>query len=127
MEEFPDNAFYRLETKTPYEQKPLGSARTTAANRDFVAGKEAFLIFYAHNVTNVNLEKTRHFHKGCREIFTMEPFKANKPKECGIAQPEGSGLVVDFAEKSDHPKSNLTQAGVYVAGPQIFDYIPNKK
>jgi len=127
VEEFLNNSSYRLEIKTFYEEELLGSAGTIAANRDFVAGGEAFFIFYADNLTNVNLQKMRQFHKGHGGILTMGLFKADKPKECGIAELDGKGLVVDFAEKPDHPKSDLANAGVYVANPQIFDYIPNKK
>jgi len=35
--------------------------------------------------------------------------------------------VVDFVEKPDHPKSDLANAGVYIASPEIFDYIPKRE
>jgi len=127
VEEFLNNSSYRLEIKTFCEEELLGSAGTIAANRDFVAGEEAFFILYADNLTNVNLEKMWQFHKGHGGVLTMGLFKANKPGECGIAELDRKGLVVDFAEKPHHPKSDLANAGVYVASPQIFDYIPNKK
>ena len=127
VEEFLNNASYRLEIKTFYEEKLLGSAGTLAANRDFVAGEKPFFIFYADNLTNMNLEKMWQFHKAHSGIFTMGLFKADRPKECGIVRLDGNGLVVDFVEKPDHPKSDLANAGVYVSSPQIFDYIPSKK
>ena len=127
VEEFLNSYSYRLKIRTFYEEKLLGSAGTIAANRDFVAGEEAFFIFYADNLTNVNLEKMRKFHKDHGGIFTMGLFKAKRLKECGIAELDAEGLVVDFVEKPHHPKSDLANAGVYVANPQIFDYIPNKE
>jgi len=127
VEEFLNKSSYRLKIRTFYEEKLLGSAGTIAANRDFVAGEEGFFIFYADNLTNVNLEKMRKFHKGHGGILTMGLFKANKPKECGIAELDRNRLVVEFAEKPHHPKSDLANAGVYMASPQIFDYIPHKE
>ncbi len=127
VEQFLDSASYRLRIKTFYEEKLLGSAGTIAVNRDFVAGEEAFFVLYADNLTNVNLEKMRKFHMNHGGICTIGLFKANNPKECGIAELSADGLVVDFAEKPPHPKSDLANAGVYIASPEIFDYIPKKE
>jgi len=127
VEEFLDSTSYRLKIKTFYEEKLLGSAGTIAVNRDFVAGEEAFSIFYADNLTNVNLEKMHKFHMNHGGICTIGLFKANNPKECGIAELNADGLVVDFVEKPNHPKSDLANAGVYIASPEIFDYIPKRE
>jgi len=127
VEQFLDSASYRLKIKTFYEEKLLGSAGTIAVNRDFVAGEEAFFILYADNLTDVNLQKMHKFHMNHGGICTIGLFKANNPKECGIAELNADGLVVDFVEKPDHPKSDLANAGVYIASPEIFDYIPNQK
>ena len=127
VEEFLDSASYGLTIKTAYEENLLGSAGTILANRDFVAGEEAFFVLYADNLTNVDLEKMRKFHMNHGGICTLGLFKANNPEECGIAEPNPDGLVVDFVEKPDHPKSDLANAGVYVASPEIFDYIPNQE
>ena len=127
VEQFLDSASYRPKIKTFYEEKLLGSAGTIAANQDFVAGEEAFFILYADNLTNANLEKMRKFHMNHGGICTIGLFKANNPKECGIAELNADGLVVDFVEKPDHPKSDLANAGVYIANPEIFDYIPKRE
>ncbi len=127
VEQFLDSASYRLKIKTFYEEKLLGSAGTIAVNRDFVVGEEAFFILYADNLTNVNLEKMRKFHMNHGGVCTIGLFKANNPKECGIAELSADGLVVDFAEKPPHPKSDLANAGVCIASPEIFDYIPKKE
>jgi len=127
VEEFLDSTSYRPKIKTFYEEKLLGSAGTIAVNWDFVAGEEAFFVLYADNLTNANLEKMRKFHMNHGGICTLGLFKANNPKECGIAELNADGLVVDFVEKPPHPKSDLANAGVYIASPEIFDYIPNKE
>ena len=127
VEEFLDSTSYRLKIKTFYEERLLGSAGTIAVNRDFVAGEEAFFILYADNLTDVNLQKMRKFHMNHGGICTIGLFKANNPKECGIAELNADGLVVDFVEKPDHPKSDLANAGVYIANPGIFDYIPKRE
>ena len=127
VEEFLDSTSYRLKIKTFYEERLLGSAGTIAVNRDFVAGEEAFFILYADNLTDVNLQKMRKFHMNHGGICTIGLFKANNPKECGIAELNADDLVVDFVEKPRHPKSDLANAGVYIASPGIFDYIPKRE
>ena len=36
-------------------------------------------------------------------------------------------MITEFIEKPKHPASNLANAGIYVAGQEIFDYIPCNK
>ena len=56
----------------------------------------------------------------------MGLFQTNVPHQCGIVELNEDGLVVDFVEKPQHPKSNLGNAGVYVAGSELLRYIPDK-
>ncbi len=58
--------------------------------------------------------------------FTLGVFKTDRPKECGIVVLSDDGLVIDFEEKPEKPKSNLAAAGVYVADLRIFDFFPSK-
>ncbi len=107
-----------------HEPKLLGSGGTLLANREWVANGKHFFILYGDNLTNVNLSKMYEFHLGHGLPFTLGVFRADEPERCGIAEIDEDGLVVDFVEKPDKPKSDLAAAGIYVADQRIFDFFP---
>lgn len=107
-----------------YEESLLGSGGTVAANRDFVADDEDFLICYADNLTDVNLTAFQEFHQTHDGILSMALFHTNRPCECGIAALDKSRCIIEFEEKPAHPKSNLANAGLYIARKRLFDYLP---
>lgn len=113
-----------LQTMLVYEETLLGSAGTIRTNADWIEGEEQFLIAYADNLTNVNLTNLIQFHQERNAAFTMGLFHTDYPQGCGIATLDDDGLVVEFVEKPQNPKSNLANAGVYVASPTLLDYIP---
>jgi mannose-1-phosphate guanylyltransferase len=108
-----------------YEPTLLGSGGTIRANRGFVDRDEPFFICYADNLTNMDLTALRAEHEADGGVLTMALFRTNKPRECGIAELDSRGKVVDFVEKPPTPQSNLANAGVYAAGHGIFDYLPD--
>lgn len=109
-----------------YEPELLGSAGTLKANRGFVKGEASFFIAYADNLTDVNLEKMLQFHRTHSGVLTMGLFHAPQPQQCGIAQVDDKERIVAFVEKPKHPQSDLANAGIYVARPEFFSYIPDK-
>jgi mannose-1-phosphate guanylyltransferase len=54
----------------------------------------------------------------------MGLFRADRPWECGIAEMDKNFRIVSFVEKPKNPRSNLANAGVYVAGRGFIDRIP---
>lgn len=109
-----------------YEKELLGSGGTVLANRSFVENEEDFFICYADNLTETNLSSMMDFHKRNHALLTMGLFHTNNPKGCGIAACNAEGKVMEFVEKPEHPKSNLANAGIYVANKEIYDYIPHR-
>lgn len=109
-----------------HEPVLLGSAGTVAANRAFVAGESSFFVIYADNLTDMDLGAMLEFHTNRRSPFTMGLFEAAEPSQCGIAELDQAGRVVEFVEKPAQPKGNLANAGLYLAGPSLFDHIPSK-
>lgn len=110
-----------------YEPVLLGSGGTVAANKGFVANEEIFLICYADNLTNTNLSAMTEFHLSHNGTVTIGLFRANNPKQCGIIESDANGKIVGFIEKPQNPKSNLANAGIYVARKELFDLIPKKE
>lgn len=54
--------------------------------------------------------------------MTMALFRTNVPEQCGIVTMDTKKLIVEFVEKPEKPKSNLANAGIYVANLKIFKY-----
>jgi mannose-1-phosphate guanylyltransferase len=55
----------------------------------------------------------------------MALFDTDNPKICGIAALDDNDMVVSFEEKPKFPKSNLANAGLYIAKPDVIELIPN--
>jgi mannose-1-phosphate guanylyltransferase len=113
-----------LRVITSREPSLLGSAGTILANRLWVDNLNPFFILYGDNLTDVNLEKMLAFHRGHGLPFTLGLFKAENPKQCGIAEINADGMVTGFVEKPSKPKSDLAAAGVYIADSRIFQFFP---
>jgi len=110
------------------EPELLGSAGTIWHRRDFVDSDNDFMIFYADNLTNVDLKPFANFHQKCRGkkgILTMALFRAPNPGACGIAELDSDQKILAFTEKPENPKSNLANAGIYMASQEIFEFFPS--
>ena len=104
-----------------FEERLLGSLGTIIDNKNFVAQEEDFFVFYADNLTNVDLTKMYTTHQASGFPFTMGLFRANDPKSCGIATLNEDKTVVDFIEKPENPVSDLANAGVYVMNNSLLN------
>jgi mannose-1-phosphate guanylyltransferase len=102
----------------------LGSAGTVRANRTWISNGAPFLVAYADNLTNANLRRLVAVHEASAPLLTMALFHAPEPARCGIAELDERGYVVAFAEKPEHPASDLANAGLYVADLRLIDRIP---
>jgi D,D-heptose 1,7-bisphosphate phosphatase len=105
----------RLRLAEAYEPTLLGSAGTIAANADLAAGADDVVIIYADNFSDVDLSRLVAFHRSHGDPLTMLLFRAPDPRACGIAELDAEGRVVSFVEKPKEPRSDLANAGVYVA------------
>jgi len=110
-----------------FEPTLLGSAGTIREHRWFVEAEDQFLICYADNLTDVNLRRMVTAHEASGAWFTMGLFQTERPWECGIAEVSASGRVVAFEEKPARPRSNLANAGIYVASPLLFAYMDSRR
>jgi len=109
-----------------YEPELLGSGGTVSANRDFVVDEEFFFICYADNLTNIDLTAMLNFHIKHNSPFTMALFRAANPSQCGIVDLDKDNRIIKFEEKPQNPKSNLANAGLYIAGNNLFEKFPHR-
>lgn len=106
---------------TAFEPVLLGSAGTVLANREFIAGDEHFLIIYADNLSNLDVGRMTRYHAGRSEPLTVGIVPTDRPREKGTVVVDAAGRIVSFEEKAERPRSNLSNAGVYVASATLFD------
>lgn len=110
-----------------YEEKLLGSGGTLRENKNFVTGEECFYICYADNLTNYNLKNFLSFHKQKASQFSMALFHTDNPNSKGIVVIDEKKRIIEFEEKPAKPKSNLANAGMYIAEPTVLEMIPHKE
>lgn len=109
------------------EPQLLGSAGTLRENRDFVAGENAFYVLYADVLTNVDLHQMFEFHQQRRLPITLGICRVPEPSRCGVVTIDENAIVREFVEKPTLPASNWAFSGVMVAGPELFEYLPNHR
>jgi mannose-1-phosphate guanylyltransferase len=108
-----------------HEERLLGSAGTIAANRDWVGSDSAFWILYSDVLTNADLRSMSDFHSHHEGIATLGLYQVPDPSRCGVATTDKRGVIIDFEEKPQTPRSNWVFSGLMVAGPGFFDLIPS--
>ena len=116
-----------LQIKIFPEEQLLGSGGTLAANIDFVREEREFLVLYADNLTNVDLDGLIRFHRSHNDLATLGLFHSSMPQQCGIVELDGTGRVRSFQEKPARPRSDLANAGVLVMNPEIFTFFPKRR
>ncbi len=109
------------------EPELLGSGGTLRENKAFVGTEKDFFILYADNLTNMNLTAFMAYHQQKKQPFSMALNRVENPQRCGIAELNEKGMISAFVEKPQNPVSNLANAGVYIAKPEILDLIPNTR
>jgi mannose-1-phosphate guanylyltransferase len=108
-----------------HEERLLGSAGTIAANRAWVGSDSAFWIFYSDVLTNTNLRRMSDFHFHHGSSATLGLYQVPDPSRCGVAITDDRGVIIDFEEKPQAPRSNWAFSGLMMAGPDFFDLIPS--
>jgi glucose-1-phosphate thymidylyltransferase len=106
-----------------YQRGALGIAHAIGLAREF-AGPDPIAIVLGDNILNGSLRDfAERFAAGDAEagaVLTQVP----DPRRFGVAELDGTGRLLGFEEKPEHPKSNLIPIGVYLFRPSVFDVIP---
>jgi len=112
-----------LKVTTFHEPVLLGTAGTILANQEWWEEASELLILYADNFTTVRLEDVLKFHRSHDLPFTLGIFETDEPQRCGIVDLDHDGVVIDFVEKPENPRTNLAAGGIYVADPGLLKEI----
>ena len=107
-----------------HEDRLLGSAGTLAANRGWIGSDGACWILYSDVLTNTDLNRMREFHSRHGAIATLGLYEVPNPSCCGVAVMDAGGVIIDFEEKPQNPRSNWVFSGLMMADSRLFDLIP---
>ena len=64
------------------------------------------------------------FHRNNRALATIGLMTVDDPSSRGFVSVK-DGKIVEFAQKSGSPTSNMVNAGLYVFEPGIFRFVPD--
>lgn len=106
------------------EEVLLGSAGTLYSQRDWVRDEEEFFVLYSDVLTSCPLERILHFHRQRKPPLTLGVYKVADPRRCGVALTDSEGRIVEFEEKPSHPRGNQAFAGIFVAGREFLQALP---
>jgi mannose-1-phosphate guanylyltransferase len=107
------------------EDRLLGSAGTLAANRAWAGSERAFWILYSDVLTNTNLSRMSEFHFRHDDVATLGLYQVPDPSCCGVAIADAAGVITDFEEKPQTPRSSWVFSGLMMADCRLFDLIPS--
>jgi bifunctional UDP-N-acetylglucosamine pyrophosphorylase/glucosamine-1-phosphate N-acetyltransferase len=111
-----------------HQDKRMGTAHAASYAKKF-AGKDDILLVYGDVLVGPEtFEKLIEQHKKANTSLTLSVFPVEDPSAYGVVAVEGK-VVKDLIEKpkEDQMVSNLVNAGVYAAGPELWDAIAKTK
>lgn len=125
MSYFGDGSRFGVRLRYSIENVLLGTAGAVNNFRNFF--DDTFIVVYGDVFTRADLKKMINFHKKKKCMLTIGLYTVDNPTECGIVDMDSSCRILRFVEKPMHHEvfSNLANAGVYVAEPEILKYIPD--
>lgn len=108
-----------------FEESLLGTAGGVRKVKDFF-NHEALLIVSGDALTDLNLTKLVEFHKKRKALATIVLTEVEDPSKYGVVITDGKDRILEFQEKPsrEEARSKLANSGIYVFGPDVFDFIP---
>jgi NDP-sugar pyrophosphorylase family protein len=85
-----------------------------------------FVVVYGDVLTDFNLGKMIEYHNMQKAAATIALVRVLNTHEKGIIELNNRGRILSFVEKpaKGTERSHLSNGGIYILGPNIFDYIP---
>src|ERR1035437_4531180 len=110
-----------------FEEELLGTAGGVRACAEFF-GDDAFLVISGDALTDIDLTSLAARHRDSGGIATLAVKKVADTREYGVVLHGSDGRITGFQEKPapEEALSDLGNCGIYVFGPEIFDYFPER-
>lgn len=108
-----------------YEEDLTGTGGFVRNNLSFVAGEQFFFLAHGDNFSDIDLNDFAVFHRTHNAQISIALFKADNPRECGIAEElDADGRILKFTEKPEEPVSDLASAAMFMLSPAVIEGIP---
>jgi len=106
------------------EPSNAGTAGALRTAKDKIT--ESFLIYYGDVLAEIELREFMHFHKESTSVVSAALTATDKFSDYGVVKLKGN-KIVDFVEKPTRKDYlGLVNAGIFMAEPELFDYLPEK-
>jgi len=122
---FGDGSAFGVRIHYSYEPELLGTAGAVwAAHRFF--SQERFLVIYADNLIDCNLNRLYNLHVDSQATLTMALFWRADVSASGVVALEEGGRIVAFKEKPkpEEVLSHWVNAGLLLCEPGVLRFIP---
>lgn len=108
------------------EQKPLGTAGSIKAAKDWLDDQTPFIVISGDALTNIDLNSIYKAHSDSNADVTMAVTEVKNPSQYGLVKTDSEGYITDFLEKpkSQQTDSNLINCGIYIISPKVLKNIP---
>ncbi|MFC1947288.1 NDP-sugar synthase [Chloroflexota bacterium] len=122
--ELGDGSQFGVSIYYSYEEELLGTAGGVKKMEHLF--NDTFIIIYGDIFTLLNLSEMAEVHRQKNAFITIALFNTLKPWEVGIVEIDNDSKLLSFTEKPSKgtEKSNLSNGGIYVVEPGIFNFIP---
>lgn len=121
---FGDGSNFGVNITYIVEKERAGTAGAIRLAKDKLT--EPFLLYYSDVLAEIDLLAFMEFHKSASSVMSAALNATDKFSDYGVVKLQGN-TIVDFVEK---PRKNdtfgLVNAGIFLAEPEIFDYLPAK-
>lgn len=121
-----DGSRFGLSVTYSVETELLGSSGALVPLRRELGSEQEFIVLYGDVLTDLDLAPVIEQHRQSSADFTMTLTEVDDPTRAGIADVDADGWVRRFKEKParDEVFSSLANAGIYVVGPKVWEYLP---
>jgi len=106
------------------EGKPLGTGGALKPLKSKL--NDTFLVINGDVHFELDLKDFLMFHKKNNNMITLCLTSAREPMDYGVVLMKGSNIV-EFVEKPKVASSYLINAGIFVAEPDIFNFMPEQE
>ncbi len=117
---------YGVSIKYSFEKTLLGTAGAIKSLEQELKG-DLFLVLYADNYIDVNLNELIEFHKNKQALITIVLFEDYfAPQTSGIVELNSEEQIIKIIDKPKKIFSNWADAGIYVFEPKVLKFITSR-
>lgn len=108
------------------EKKPLGTAGSIKAVKDWLDDEIPFIVISGDALTNIDLNSIYQAHIDSNADITMAVTEVKNTAIYGVVKTNKEGFIIDFLEKPKIQEidSNLINCGIYIINPKVLKQIP---